>query len=100
MNIVFLLLVIFGASFCLKETSGPFDLIDKLRNKLFTTKYIGVFFYKLFSCYFCLGSDIGWVFYLILTGDFNPLHLFMWAMAGGIFSYSMNHILSFFNSKN
>lgn len=100
MEFLFFLLVIYGATFFLKESSGPFDLMDKLRNKLFTNKYFGVFFYKLFSCYFCLGADVSWVLYLIITRDFNPIHWFMWSMAGGIFAYSMNHILSFFNSKN
>lgn len=93
MEVFLFLLIIFGTSFFLKEISGPFDLMSKLRNKLFTNKYVGVFFYKLFDCYFCLGAEISWIFYLILTGDFNPIHWFMWAMVGGIFSLMMSKLI-------
>jgi hypothetical protein len=93
MEILLKLFAIFGAVFLIKETSGPFDLMDKLRNYLLTNKYLGPFFYKMFSCYFCLGCDVSLIFYLFTFEQFSLAMMFVWMMAGGAFSLITNQIL-------
>jgi hypothetical protein len=89
------LLAIFGLTFGLKETDGPFGIMNWLRNKLMNNKYVGVFFYQLFSCYFCLGCHASYIVYLLQTPHTNwsIFDCIIWIFAGGIFSYTADIIL-------
>ena len=93
MEIIIYLLAIFGLAFLIKESDGPFDIILYLRNMLMRNKYVGVFFYKLFSCYFCVGCHAGWIIYLFQMNNFNLYNLIIWTLAGGSFSLFFSKLL-------
>ncbi len=84
---------IFGLAFLLKETDGPWGVIAWARNAVLRNKYVGVFFYKLLDCYFCLGFHCGWVAYLLHDDDFSFKFLFLWALAGGVISLIFDSLL-------
>jgi hypothetical protein len=84
MEILIYLLAIFGLAFFLKESDGPFDLMAKLRNALMRNKYLGVFFYKLFSCYFCCGFHCGYLIYLLINKNWQFNLFICWGLAGGV----------------
>ena len=94
MNIVSLL-AIFGLTFFIKETDGPFGVMNWLRNQLMNNKHVGVFFYKLFSCYFCLGCHASYIVYLLQTpqANWSLFDCVVWIFAGGIFSYIADVLL-------
>ena len=85
MEILISLLAMYGLYFLLTQSDGPWGLMNKIRNMLINNKYIGVFFYKLFSCPFCSGCHTGWIVY-ILTNWQKGLHvnlLISYALTGG-----------------
>lgn len=88
------LLAIYGLAFALKEIEGPFGVLSKFRNLLFTNKFVGVFFYKLFDCYLCLGFWCGMIIHVISGGKIQINLLFIWGLAGGSFCYIMNVIFN------
>jgi hypothetical protein len=95
MEVILIVCAIFGIAFFLKESDGPFDIMSKLRHYLISNKYVGVFFYNLLSCYFCVGCHTGYLVYLLIT----PMNLWtinwfiIWVFAGGTISYLINSIL-------
>jgi hypothetical protein len=84
---------IFGLAFFIKETDGPWGIMSWIRNKLMTNKYIGVFFFKLLDCYFCLGCWCGSVIYLLHEDPWKFNLLICWGLAGGVISLIMNALL-------
>lgn len=100
MNIVLYLLAIVGLSFFIKEMSGPFDLMSRLRNWLMTNKYVGVFFYKLFSCYFCVGCHASWIIYLLSNDAWSIKECLIWVFAGGAVSFIINLIVERINKDD
>ena len=94
MNILIALLAIFGLAFTIKETSGPFDVLDKLRGLLMRNKYVGVFFYGLLSCYFCVGFHCGWIVYLLSENNYTWQFFVLWALAGGTISLIIDGVLT------
>jgi len=95
MELIICLLAIFGLAFLFKESSGPWDLMSKLRNALMRNKYVGVFFYKLLDCYFCIGFHSGWMVYLLHEQSAYKLQFFiLWGLAGGVISLIMDSVLS------
>jgi len=112
-NIFIYLLASFGLSFLIKENDGPFNIIGRLRNLLMTNKYIGVFFYKLLSCWFCLGCWTGaFIYFLIYRYYTNPFlyiiqsngfrlnNFIIIILASGTFNLILSEFLSFLNMKN
>jgi hypothetical protein len=89
------LLAIFGLAFFLKESDGPFDIILHLRNKLMSNKYLGVFFYKLLSCYFCCGFHCGYLIYLLSQKNWSFNLLICWALAGGTISLILDAVIDY-----
>jgi hypothetical protein len=89
------ILSIYGLAFILKEKEGPFGLISKLRNFLFTRKSLGVFFYNLFDCYLCLGTHCGYLIYLIKTPiqHYHISQFILYALAGGVICLLIDAIL-------
>lgn len=89
------ILAIFGLTFLVKETEGPWGIISWFRNKLMTNKYVGVFFYKLFSCYFCSGCHAGYIIYLFSAPykEWSLVQFILWTLAGGTISFCINAIL-------
>jgi hypothetical protein len=91
-------LAIYGLAFLLKESDGPFDLILNGRTYLLQNKYVGVFFYKLLSCYFCVGTYSGAIVYSIMTpiDNWNIYEVIIWFLAGGAISLLLHNL----NSKD
>lgn len=84
---------IFGLAFLIKESDGPWGIIAWVRNYLMTNKYVGVFFFKLFDCYFCLGFHCGWVAYLLHESTYSPAFFVLWGLAGGVISLTFDMLL-------
>jgi len=85
---------IFGLAFLLKESDGPWGVVAWLRNKLMKNEHVGVFFYKLLGCYFCLGFHCGWIAYLLHEPSFTIQFFILWGLAGGIISLIFDALLS------
>ena len=94
LDIIITVLAVFGLSFLLKDSSGPWDIFSIMRNKLITNKYVGVFFYKLFDCYFCVGCHSGWIIYLLTEKNYHFNFLICWSLAGGVISLIVDALLS------
>lgn len=93
MELLITLLAIYGLAFLLKDSAGPFDVMDKMRVWLFQNKYVGVFFFKLFDCYFCLGCHCGWIVYLLSHENYSIQFFTLWTLAGGAISLILNGVI-------
>lgn len=93
--IIIQLLAIFGLVFLIKETDGPWGIISWFRNKLIGSRFVGVFFYKLLSCYFCTGCHAGWMIYLLSISyhEWSISNFVLWVLAGGTLSFVMNLVI-------
>jgi len=85
---------IYGLAFLLKESDGPWGIIGSARAKLFQNPHVGVFFFKLFDCYFCLGFHCGWLAYLLHEPHWSIQFIILWGLAGGTISLIFNNVLS------
>lgn len=94
MTLLIPLLAIAGLAFLIKESNGPFDIMTTIRNKLMTNRYVGVFFFKLFECYFCVGCHCGWIVYLLSHQSYKWQFFVLWTLAGGIISLMMSAVLA------
>jgi len=99
MTLILLLLAVYGLAFLLKESSGPFDIISNARNLLMRNKYLGVFFFKLLDCYFCLGCHCGWVVYLLSCESFKWQFFVLWTLAGGAVSLILDGLMTKLHSS-
>ena len=93
MEILIYILTIYGLAFFIKENDGPWGLMALWRNKLMSNKDVGVFFYKLFDCYFCLGFHCGWLVCLLSGESWYPNLLICWGLAGGIICLILDAVL-------
>jgi len=100
MGLLISILAIFGLAFLLKESDGPWGIIAWFRSLLFRNKYVGVFFYQLLDCYFCLGFHCGWIVYLLSGEPFRWQFIILWGLAGGVISLIMDGVLARLNSTN
>lgn len=91
--IIIYLLAMYAISFTIKEIDGPWGLIGYIRSKLIKNKYVGVFFYKLLECYFCVGFHSGWIVYLLSHETWKINLLILWGLAGGAISLILDRIL-------
>ena len=91
---------IFGLAFLIKESDGPFDIMSKLRNYLMINRVVGVFFYKLLSCFFCVGCHAGWIVYFLYNKDYNLKYFIVWTLAGGAISLIMDALLNKLHSNS
>lgn len=94
MDILIPVLAIFGLAFFIKESDGPWGLMALARNRLMKDPVVGVFFYKLIECYFCLGFHCGWFVYLLYAQHWSLSHLIVWGLAGGMISLIMDLFLT------
>ncbi len=85
---------IFGLAFLIKDSSGPFDIMDKIRFHLLHNKYVGVFFFKLLSCYFCVGCHCGWIVYLLTEKNYTWQFFTLYTLAGGAISLILDAALA------
>ncbi len=94
LDCIIVICAIFGLAFFIKESDGPWGLMAKARNKIIDNNYVGVFFYKLLNCYFCLGFHCGWIVYLLYVEHWKIQFLILWGLAGGIISLIMDSLLT------
>jgi hypothetical protein len=86
MEIIIYILSIYGLAFAIKDASGPWGIMSLIRNRLISNKYVGVFFFELFECYFCVGFHAGWIVYLLSQDSWALNYFILWALAGGVVS--------------
>lgn len=91
--IMIYILAIFGLAFFIKESDGPWGIMALARNKIMQNPHVGVFFYKLLDCYFCLGFHCGWIVCLLSEESWHPNLLFCWGLAGGIICLILDRVL-------
>lgn len=82
-------IIIIFAFYALTHGIKESTLLDKPRIWLIRKH---VFFYQLFSCYFCVGFHSGWMIYLIANTNWNLKEMFLWALASAGISYTMNAV--------
>lgn len=99
MELLITLFAIYGLAFLLKDSAGPFDLMDKMRVWLFQNKHVGVFFFKLFDCYFCLGCHCGWIVYLLSHESYSWQFFILWTLAGGAISLTLDGVFKRLHSE-
>jgi hypothetical protein len=95
MEFIIIVLSIFGLAFLIKESDGPFDIMNKGRSWLLTNKYVGTFFYGLLNCYFCLGFHCGWLVYLLSAESYKWQFFILYALAGGVISLILDRLLGY-----
>jgi len=93
------LFAIYGLAFLIKESAGPFDVMDKVRSWLMRNKYVGTFSFKLLDCYFCVGCHCGWIVYLLSQESYKWQFFVLWTLAGGIISLMLNGLLGKLHSS-
>lgn len=80
-------------TFCIKNTDGPFGIINYLRRFLLNSK-LGPTFYNLFNCYYCLGFHTSWMSYCILYyNQFVIIDLITHSFIGAITTMFLMNIL-------
>ena len=94
LDVITIILAISGLSFLLNDTGGPWDIMYTIRMKLMQNKYVGVFFYKLFDCYYCVGCWSGSLIYLLTQKNWSPILIIIWALAGGVISLMFDALLT------
>jgi hypothetical protein len=85
---------IFGLAFAVKETEGPWGLMSWIRNQLIKNKYVGVFFYKLLSCFYCTGFWAGLGIYFLTQEAYKLTWALCWGLAGGAICVILDALLS------
>lgn len=91
--IIIQLLAIYAISFVIKEIDGPWGVIGFIRNKLIQNKYVGIFFFKLLECYFCVGFHAGWMVYLLTHSIWKINFIILWGLAGASISLIIDRLL-------
>ena len=94
MMLVISIFAVYGLAFLIKESDGPWGLVSWGRNKIINNKYVGVFFYSLLDCYFCVGCHCGWIVYLLNHETFKIQSFILWALAGGAISLILDTLMS------
>ena len=93
LDCIITIVAIFGLAFLIKESDGPWGVIAWARNWLMTNKVVGVFFFKLLDCYFCLGFHCGWLVYLLHEQSWSLSFFILWGLAGGMLSLTFDMLL-------
>jgi hypothetical protein len=94
MHILIAIFAIFGLAFTIKQTDGPWNFIGRLRNLAMRIPYVGVQFYKLLDCYFCLGFHCGWIVYLLSMKHYTWQFFTLWGLAGGTICLIIDGVLT------
>jgi hypothetical protein len=94
------LLAVYGLAFFIKETDGPWGLVSRWRNLMMRVPFIGVQFFKLLDCYFCLGCHCGWIIYLLSYESYKWQFFVLWTLAGGAISLILSGVLAKLHSSH
>lgn len=89
LNAILIIISMYGLSFILKES----DIFSSVRNYLMRSKYAGVFFYGLFSCYACIGFWSGMFIFILDYANFFLSKILIWGFAGSAISFIINNLL-------
>ena len=90
--IVIAILSIYGLAFIIKQSDGPFGIINWARNKLMSNRFVGVLFFKLLDCWFCTGCHSGWIIYLLYEKNYTWQSFILWTLAGGAISLILEEV--------
>lgn len=93
-----MILATFSLTFLIKEIDGPFNIISIIRNRLMKLRFVGVFFYKLLSCYYCLGCWCGAAVFALAAVPWSVGNFLLWILVGGILGTFGDSILTKLNS--
>lgn len=88
------ILVIVSLAYCIKNISGPFNMISKIKMNLLHNKYVGKFFYELFSCIFCIGFHCGYIIYMLTYNHFNIMNFIFYGFMGAICSLIVEGLIN------
>jgi hypothetical protein len=92
MELIISIFAIYSLAFLIKESDGPWGIMAWLRNHLIRNQYVGVFFFKLLECYFCVGCHCGWMVYLLTAETYKLNFFILWTVAGGGISLMLETI--------
>ena len=87
------LLLINAIAFIIADLEGPFGIFSKIRNKILLNKIVGVFFYKLLSCYFCIGFWCGIIVFFINGPIYSFIPMILYGLIGSIWSLLVSKII-------
>ena len=93
MKYILSFLAIYTLSHFIRNLSGPFNLFGLIRNKLMTLPAVGVFFYELFDCPWCLGFHCGYLIYLLQYVNFQLQSFIIWGLAGSSIVAIMDSVM-------
>jgi hypothetical protein len=82
MMYILMCLAIYSLSYYIRNLSGPFNMFGELRNKLMHNTLVGLFFYQLFSCSYCIGFHCGYLIYLLQCTVFSVNYFILWGLIG------------------
>lgn len=101
MEFILAILTMYAISFLIKEIDGPFGIFSLIRNKLMLNRFVGVFFYKLLECYFCVGFHSGWITYLLFNWqkEWHLNFIIIWGLAGSATGIIFNAVLMRLNNS-
>lgn len=91
MNDLILLTASLGFAFLITKKEGPFNILSKLRDYLFSNKYIGVSLFKLINCAFCSGFWLGIIFHIFVE-NFSKYSI-VFGFATGFASYVISYLI-------
>lgn len=94
LNTVITICAMWGLAFLVKDSDGPWGIMNWMRRKLIQNKYCGVFFYKLLDCYFCTGWWAGLAIYFLTQESYKFKWAVCWGLTGGAVCLIMDAILT------
>jgi hypothetical protein len=99
MNIIILILSIYGLTFIIRQSDGPWDLISRWRNWMMRLPIVGVQFYKLLDCPVCTGWWSGLCVYLLSEESYKLSWVFLWGLAGSSVGLILDRVLAFLDRE-
>lgn len=100
MSLLVNILAIISIAFCIQNIGGPFGVLSKIKNWLLNNKYLGVFFFELFECPYCIGFHAGYFVYLLTYSSFIIQEMVLWGFIGAFVSYISFIIINKLNSED
>jgi len=79
---IFIVFAICGLAFIIQNSSGPFNLLSRIRNILLLNRFVGTTFYKLITCPWCIGFHSGYIIYVLLFTNFDLRLFILYGLAG------------------
>ena len=80
-NDIILILGSLGFTILMTKKEGPFNILTKFRNFIWSNKIIGVFLYQMMNCGYCSAFWFGLLFHTIVEGFSRYSIVFSFACA-------------------